>query len=115
MTYPRNSWLLLLALICVLGACEQPLTQREKGTLAGGAIGAGTGAIVGHAVGSTGAGIAIGGGLGALSGALIGNSLNNQDVKQQEQEERMRRQDEELQRQRREIEELRRQQGRDSY
>lgn len=105
---------LILGICCIFTACEQPITSREKGVLAGGAIGAGTGAIVGHSVGSTGAGIAIGGALGALSGGLVGNSLGNQESRQNEQDEKLRRQEEELRRQRREIEELRHQRGGDS-
>jgi hypothetical protein len=45
-----------------LSVCSgQPLTTREKGTLGGGAIGAGGGALVGLAVGHPLAGAAIGG------------------------------------------------------
>lgn len=101
--------LILLALITVVGCSSQPLSSREKGTLGGGALGAGLGAIIGNQVGNTGAGIAIGGAAGAISGALIGNEVDNQDVARSEQDERLRRQEEELRRQRREIEELRRQ------
>ncbi|MCO6429863.1 MAG: hypothetical protein J5J00_03300 [Deltaproteobacteria bacterium] len=106
----------LLILVFLLAACEQPLTTREKGTLAGAAIGSGLGAIVGHQTGNAGAGTAIGGGIGAVSGALIGNSMGNTEARQSEQDERLRRQEEELRRQRREIEELRRERGRsDDY
>jgi hypothetical protein len=44
-------------------------------------LGAGTGAIVGNAVGSTGAGAAIGAGVGALSGAAIGSEMDAQDAR----------------------------------
>ena len=92
-------------------ACSQPLNQREKGAIAGGAIGTGLGAIVGHAVGSTGAGMAIGGGAGLLTGGLIGDSLDSQDQATKAQEEKLRRQDQELRRQRRELDELKKQQA----
>src|SRR4051794_39751629 len=57
-----------------LSGCES-MTQTDKGVLGGGAIGAGTGAIVGNALGHTGSGAAIGGVVGAVSGGLIGNSI----------------------------------------
>ncbi|MGH7392846.1 MAG: glycine zipper domain-containing protein [Candidatus Rokuibacteriota bacterium] len=64
----------LVAATLVAG-CSTPLTTREKGALAGGAIGAGTGAIVGSQVGRPGAGALIGAGVGVLSGALIGDAI----------------------------------------
>ena len=56
-----------LVLATVLTACSgsQPLSTREEGTLGGGLLGAGTGAIIGAAVGHPGVGAAIGGGTGA--------------------------------------------------
>jgi hypothetical protein len=56
-----------------LSACQTP--QQQTGTLAGGAIGAGGGALIGSALthGSPGGAIA-GGLLGAGTGALIGNA-----------------------------------------
>jgi hypothetical protein len=56
-----------------MSACQTP--QQQTGTLAGGAIGAGTGALIGSAVSGGSAGGAIAGGLiGAGTGALIGNA-----------------------------------------
>jgi osmotically inducible lipoprotein OsmB len=66
-------------LIALSGCYGQPLTTGEKGTLAGGAIGAGGGAIVGAAVGAPLAGAAIGGVVGAGTGMAIGNSLQNDE------------------------------------
>jgi osmotically inducible lipoprotein OsmB len=63
-----------------MSACSgQPLSTREKGTLGGGAIGAGGGALVGLAVGHPFAGAAIGGVVGAGVGMAIGNSLQNSE------------------------------------
>jgi uncharacterized protein YcfJ len=57
-----------------VSACYTP--QQQTGTLAGGAIGAGTGALIGSAVSHGSAGGAIAGGLiGAGTGALIGNAI----------------------------------------
>jgi len=65
----------------VAGCSGAPLTTREKGTLLGGAIGAGGGAIVDSTVGAPGAGAAIGGALGAGTGYVIGNHLQNEQYR----------------------------------
>ena len=67
------------ALILVSGCYGQPLSTREKGTFAGGILGAGTGALIGAAVGHPAAGAAIGGALGGGTGMLIGNELQNNE------------------------------------
>ena len=57
-----------------VSGCYTP--QQQTGTLAGGAIGAGTGALIGSAVSGGSAGGAIAGGIiGAGTGALIGNAV----------------------------------------
>lgn len=53
------------------------MTPTERGMGVGGLLGAGTGALVGNAVGNTGAGALIGAGVGALSGGLVGNAVEN--------------------------------------
>ena len=61
-----------------LSGCYAPglgLTPRETGTLAGGALGAGGGALVGSTVGAPGTGAILGGVGGALGGYLIGNQI----------------------------------------
>jgi hypothetical protein len=71
----KKTLALALALVGALSvsACYTP--QQQTGTLAGGAIGAGGGALIGSALthGSPGGAIA-GGILGAGTGALIGNA-----------------------------------------
>jgi uncharacterized protein YcfJ len=67
-----------------LAGCES-LSPTENGALGGGALGAGTGALVGHALGNTGAGALIGAGVGALSGGLIGNSVERSEQRTQAQ------------------------------
>jgi osmotically inducible lipoprotein OsmB len=71
--------LALLAALSLAGCYGMPLSTREKGTLIGGAVGAGGGALVGSAVGSPGAGAAIGGLGGAGVGYLIGNQMQNRE------------------------------------
>jgi hypothetical protein len=69
----KKTFILALALAGVVSACQTP--QQQTGTLAGGAIGAGTGALIGSAVSGGSAGGAIAGGvIGAGTGALIGNA-----------------------------------------
>src|SRR6267378_1426178 len=76
-----------LAATFFLVACSgQPLSTREKGTLLGGVVGAGSGAIIGSAVGAPGAGAAIGGALGAGTGYVVGNSLQNQEITSRQQQ-----------------------------
>jgi osmotically inducible lipoprotein OsmB len=72
---------LVIAATFFLAACSgQPLSTREKGTLFGGVVGAGSGAIIGSAVGAPGAGAAIGGALGAGTGYVVGNALQNNEI-----------------------------------
>jgi osmotically inducible lipoprotein OsmB len=77
----RNAFIALaIAGTLTISACSgEPLTTREKGTLGGGAIGAGGGALVGLAVGHPSAGAAIGGVVGAGVGMAVGNSMQNSE------------------------------------
>lgn len=97
-----------LALTFVLSGCSQPLNKREKGALVGGGLGAATGAIIGAAVGSPGAGAAIGGALGAGGGALIGDQFQGQENRQTEQQRQIEQQNREIQQQRKELEQIKR-------
>lgn len=96
--------------LVVSGCYGTPLTTREKGLLGGGVLGAGTGAIVGAAVGHPGAGAAIGGGLGALTGGVIGNELQNREYAERNLQHQLYSQQREVRAQRREIEQLKQQQ-----
>lgn len=103
--------MLLSMAIFLCSACSgAPLSTREKGTLAGGAVGAGTGAIIGAAVGAPGAGAAIGGALGAGTGFVVGNALQNQEIRQSHTQSQVSRQQREIARQRYDIEALKQQQ-----
>jgi hypothetical protein len=75
-----RTWLVIALAVAAVG-CSTPLTTREKGALAGGAIGAGTGAIIGSQTGHTGAGAVIGAGVGAVSGAIIGDAIQGAEQK----------------------------------
>ena len=71
--------LALMGTLALAGCYGPPLSTREKGTLIGGAVGAGGGALIGSSVGSPGAGAVIGGLVGAGSGYLIGNQMQNRE------------------------------------
>ena len=92
----------ILALL-LAGCSGQPLSTREKGVLAGGVLGAGTGAIIGSAVGAPGPGAAIGGGLGALTGGIIGNELQNREVVEAQTQSQVSYQQREIEQQHRQI------------
>jgi hypothetical protein len=70
-------WPALLACGC------QSLSPTENGALAGGAVGAGTGALVGSAVGRPGVGALIGTGVGAVTGGLIGNGIEHSEKREE--------------------------------
>lgn len=69
---------MLVMMVGLIACSGEPLSTREKGTLLGGAAGAGAGALVGSAVGAPGAGAAIGGVGGAVAGYGIGNHMQNE-------------------------------------
>ncbi len=96
----------LVVALALAGCSGQPLSTREKGTLGGGVLGAGTGAIIGAAVGHPAAGAAIGGALGAGTGYVVGNAMQNQEVTSQQQQGQINYQQRELQSQRRQIQQL---------
>jgi osmotically inducible lipoprotein OsmB len=70
-----------VVLICVVflfvGACAG-MSPTEQRVLSGGAIGAGSGALIGAAAGNAGAGAAIGGGAGLLGGFLYDRYIKSQ-------------------------------------
>jgi len=73
--------IVMLGATLVLSGCYTPEGRPDNtatGALAGGAIGAGTGAIIGSASHNAGAGALIGGAIGALTGGIIGNSMDQQ-------------------------------------
>ena len=98
----------VFALTAILGGCAAPITQRERSTLTGGALGAGAGALIGNAVGHPGRGALIGGGLGALGGAAIGDQMEGQYQRQESHARELEEQQREIARQRRELEDLQR-------
>ena len=64
-----KTMILVMLVAVLLGGCSG-MSYTEQRTLSGGAIGAGTGALIGAAAGAPGTGAAIGGGAGLLGGYL---------------------------------------------
>lgn len=102
---------LAVAAMMTLAACSgsQPLSTREEGTLGGGVLGAGTGAIIGAAVGHPAAGAAIGGVLGAGTGFVVGNQMQNTENQQAQTQGQIQQQQQQIEEQQREIEQMKQQ------
>lgn len=66
--------LALAPVALILAGCNT--TPVQDGAILGGALGAGTGAIVGHQSGRQGEGALIGAGLGAITGAIVGDQVD---------------------------------------
>ena len=66
--------LTFVALLLTIGLVG--CTTTQQGAVAGGALGAGTGTIIGHQSGHGGEGALIGAGIGAIAGGLIGHGID---------------------------------------
>ncbi|NQU10248.1 hypothetical protein HQ590_05630 [bacterium] len=74
----RHLLSVLMAVVLLAAGCQTPQGDTDytaSGGLAGGLIGAGTGAIIGDQSGHAGEGALIGGAIGALTGALVGRGM----------------------------------------
>lgn len=68
---------------CSAAGCYSPY-HADRGALAGGLVGAGTGALVGNAMGGKALpGAAIGAGVGAVTGGLIGHGMDETEARNQ--------------------------------
>jgi phage tail tape-measure protein len=99
----------VIALLVVSGCSGGSLTTREKGAGIGAVGGAGAGALIGSAVGHTGAGAAIGGVLGLGAGALVGDQLQGHENTNQQQQQQIQTNQAEVERQRRELQRMKQQ------
>ncbi|MBV9122695.1 MAG: hypothetical protein JO112_05015 [Planctomycetes bacterium] len=73
-----GSTVLPILLAC---GCEN-LNHTENGALVGGAAGAGAGAVIGHALGNTGAGALVGLAAGAVTGAAVGDHMDKTEKRE---------------------------------
>jgi len=67
----------LSLMVCATFLLSTGCTTVQRGALAGSALGAGTGAIIGHQSGETGPGALLGAGVGALLGALTSDLVED--------------------------------------
>lgn len=65
------------SVLCFLAMGCASATPTQKGAVAGSAIGAGLGAIIGHQSGNTAEGALIGAAAGGLGGAVLGDAMAN--------------------------------------
>jgi outer membrane lipoprotein SlyB len=80
----RKFWIIsvaaMVAPLWLTPVCRaQSLSELQKGALAGTVLGAGSGAIVGAAVGHPAVGALVGGGVGLVGGAAIGEGLQKNE------------------------------------
>lgn len=68
--YMKKVVILMVVATLALGGCTNMNATTAQRSLAGGAIGASGGALIGWAAGSPAAGAAVGGGLGLLGGLV---------------------------------------------
>ena len=66
----------LAALVCLAILTTGCVTHTGRGAVHGAILGAGAGALIGHAAGDSGAGALIGAGAGLLLGGLIGSTID---------------------------------------
>ena len=95
--------------LILTGCAGGPLSTREKGAGIGALGGAAAGGLVGAAVGHPGAGAAVGGALGLGTGALVGDQLQGQENTNYQQQQQINRNQAETERNRQEIQRLQRQ------
>ena len=101
--------ILLIGALILTGCAGGPLSTREKGAGIGALGGAAAGGLVGAAVGHPGAGAAVGGALGLGTGALVGDQLQGQENTNYQQQQQINRNQAETERNRQEIQRLQRQ------
>jgi len=100
--------------VFTVGCGSPELTPRESMTLAGGVIGAGTGALIGSATGPGAAiGAGIGGGIGLVGGAAVGDQIEIIEARNDQTQSLLQSQERDVEAQRRELDQLKIQQERD--
>ena len=98
---------MLAALLMVAGCDGQQFSTSQKATGVGTILGAGSGAIIGSAVGHPVAGTLIGAGVGGVGGYAVGRGLQNNEEAQQRTQAQVSSQQRQIESQRRQIEQLR--------
>ena len=70
--------------LVIIGVLITGCTSTQQGAVIGSAVGAGTGAIIGHQSDHRTEGALIGAGIGAITGALVGDFVDNYEVEVRE-------------------------------
>ena len=96
-------------LVSAVGCSGGPMTTREKGAGISALSSAAAGDLIGATVGHPDAGAAIGGALGLGTGALVGDQMLGQEQRQSDQQRQIDANQAELDRQRRELERVKKQ------
>jgi len=100
-----------LAALLVISGCEgQRFSTTQKATGVGTILGAGSGAIIGSAVGHPVAGTLIGAGVGGVGGYAVGRGLQSNEEAQQQTQAQVSSQQRQIESQRRQIRQLQQQQ-----
>lgn len=106
--------LIILFSISLISCASSNINKTGQGAIAGTALGAGMGAIVGGETGHAGRGTAVGAALGALGGALVGSQLQKSDEEMNASRDRLALNEEQIKENRKLIDELR-SRGADAY
>ncbi len=102
---------IIIALVTVAGCNGQQFSTTQKATGVGALLGAGSGAIVGSAVGHPVAGTLIGAGMGTAGGYMVGRGLQNNEEAQRQTQNQANQQQQEIESQRRQIRQLQQEQN----
>jgi len=101
----------MLAALLMISGCEgQRFSTTQKATGVGTILGAGSGAIIGSAVGHPVAGTLIGAGVGGVGGYAVGRGLQNNEEAQARTQAQVSSQQRQIESQRREIKQLQQEQ-----
>jgi outer membrane protein with glycine zipper len=95
-----------LAALLMIGGCGQQFSTTQKATGVGTVLGAGSGAIIGSAVGHPIAGSLIGAGIGGVGGYAVGRGLQSNEDAQRQTQAQVSHQQREIESQRRQIQQL---------
>jgi hypothetical protein len=96
----------VLAALLMIGGCDQQFSTTEKSTGVGTVLGAGSGALIGSAVGHPVAGTLIGAGVGGVGGYAVGRGLQSNEDAQAQTQAQVSAQQQEIESQRRQIQQL---------
>jgi Glycine zipper len=95
-----------LAALLMIGGCDQQFSTTQKATGVGTVLGAGSGALIGSAVGHPVVGTLVGAGVGGAGGYMVGRGLQSNEDAQAQTQAQVSSQQRQIESQRRQIQEL---------